>query len=101
MSPEFRSPRDMPDELLEHQLNELEIEQGRRLTEEMKKAQAEIDDLLKRYPKLGEGEILRVALGKRQAEEVGRYVGHTQRFGSVSISHVQNIYPDPEGKEGE
>lgn len=95
MSPEHRNLRKMPDELLNFELDQLKAEQSRRLTEAMEQAQSDIDEVLKKYPQLREGNVLRVALGRRQAQEAKRYMGHSQKFGSVSISHVQNIYPDP------
>lgn len=94
MSSDYPNFRSMSNESLERHLKELKNEHSRRLTETMTKAQAELDALLKKYPELTEGSILRVALGKRQAQEAKRHIGHNQSVESINrVSIVQNIYP--------
>lgn len=95
MPSEFRNLKSMPDESLENHLRESLNQQSQHLTDDMTRAQEEIDAVLSRYSHLNEGAILRVALGKRQSKEAKRYIDRSQKFGNVSFTYIQNVYPDP------
>lgn len=58
-----------------------------------------INILLEEDPTFTEGEIIRNALHKIWEDtEPTEFIGHSQEFGSIDVSYIQNIYDSGNGK---